>query len=167
MNSELEGQATRNSPSGVRFAPPIEDQLSRSDLPENSSRPRCMASRAASWAGRFVTRTRTGGVYAQCDFLRGSSRGKSRPQKPPSMYGIHPGPGFWKVSVKRNKPRWTKEFAFSTHGGAEFALAMAQAWRDEMARRHRIPGVRCELWPDGRPRVWSACLAKGPAPPAR
>lgn len=89
-----------------------------------------------------------------------------------AMYGISLARNKWVVNLRRRRRIFSKTFAHSTYGGAEAALAAAQAWRDETARQNPqtsrreqserlistntsgIPGVRCRLGPDGKPQLW-------------
>jgi len=99
--------------------------------------------------------------------------------KSAAMYGItrtmgnRDGPG-WIVALMRNGVRLSKPFPFSIFGGEEAALIRAEAWRDDVAKKHPpasrqqratqlrstnktgIPGVTCLFGPDGEPRSWVA-----------
>jgi len=95
-------------------------------------------------------------------------------QKDASMYGIVRQKTYWQVKLERSRKRFGKTFSFVQLGGIQDALAQAQAWRDDIVRQHPpvmrqqranklrrnnktgIVGVTCVLWPDGRPRQWSA-----------
>jgi len=97
------------------------------------------------------------------------------------MYGItRYQRGYWKVALERNGVTLAKSFPFLVHGSEEAALLHAQAWRDEMVRKHPpmsrrqraeipmstnttgIPGVQCTLGPDGHPQAWTARTKIGP-----
>jgi hypothetical protein len=93
---------------------------------------------------------------------------------PPAMYGIMRGPSGWRVQLKRERVTLFKHFGYSTLGGKKSALARAQAWRDEMVRKHPpvareqlakelrsnnksgTSGVSCTIGPDGKPAKWVA-----------
>ncbi|MBS0426694.1 MAG: AP2 domain-containing protein [Proteobacteria bacterium] len=80
----------------------------------------------------------------------------------------------WEVLLYRRCKVHKKMFPFSKWGDKNAALLAARAWRDEQVRLHApmplaeragqltkantsgVPGVRCELWPDGAPRAWFA-----------
>lgn len=112
------------------------------------------------------------GLQSRCELLDKALSMSGLILKPAAMYGITEYRTKWLVSVKRDGKNIAKMFAFNTHGGREKALAQAQAWRDEQIHRHPqlerrehaqrvkrnntsgIPGVRCQLWPDGRPMRW-------------
>jgi hypothetical protein len=97
-------------------------------------------------------------------------------RKPAAMYGITraaSGKG-WKVGLKRDGVALDTQFSFGLHGGEEAALLRAQAWRDEMVKKHPPPprrklaerlissnktgiaGVSCKLDPNGEPMAWIA-----------
>ncbi|RUR70925.1 hypothetical protein EJP67_28090 [Variovorax guangxiensis] len=96
------------------------------------------------------------------------------------MYGVVEHQTHWRVKIERNRQRFNRTFSFAKLGGRDVALALAQAWRDEIvaahppvARKERaqkvrrnnktgIPGVTCIVWPDGRPRQWLAKTWVGP-----
>lgn len=95
-------------------------------------------------------------------------------QKDASMYGIVRRKTYWHVKLERSRQRFSKTFSFAQLGGVEHALAQAQAWRDDIVRKHPpvmrqqranklrrnnktgIVGVTCVLGTDGRPLQWSA-----------
>lgn len=58
--------------------------------------------------------------------------------KESAMYGISCGNNgkAWNVSLTREGVDYRQAFSFSVYGGEEQALVHAQAWRDEMARKH-------------------------------
>jgi hypothetical protein len=60
-------------------------------------------------------------------------RGKTNP---PAMYGIMRGPSGWRVQLTRERVTLFKHFSYRTLGGEKPALLRAQAWRDEMVRKH-------------------------------
>lgn len=97
-------------------------------------------------------------------------------RKPAAMYGITraaSGKG-WKVGLKRAGVALDTQFSFALHGGEEAALLCAQAWRDEMVKKHPPPsrrqlaerlissnksgiaGVSCQRDPKGKPTGWVA-----------
>jgi hypothetical protein len=92
-----------------------------------------------------------------------------------AMYGISRVPrGSWEVELKREGVVLSKTFSFRFHGGEETALLRAQAWRDEIVKKHPpmtrraraeivmstsrtgIAGVNCKIGPDGQPQGWIA-----------
>lgn len=97
-----------------------------------------------------------------------------------SMYGITRGPRGWKVQLKRSGVTLFRQFGFKMHQGEAIALLRAQGWRDQMVKKHPpvprrkradvlrrnnktgIPGVTCQLGPDGKPRAWTARTYLGP-----
>jgi hypothetical protein len=101
-------------------------------------------------------------------------------QKDAAMYGIVRQKTCWQVKLERSRQRFGKAFSFAQLGGIQDALEQAQAWRDDIVRQHPpvmrqqradklrsnnktgIAGVTCVLWPDGRPRQWSAHTYIGP-----
>lgn len=58
--------------------------------------------------------------------------------KESAMYGITCGNNgkAWNVSLTRGGVNYHQAFTFSVYGGREQALVYAQAWRDEIARKH-------------------------------
>ncbi len=94
--------------------------------------------------------------------------------KPAAMYGITRGARSWKVTLTRNAVVFFKQFGFRMHQGEAAALLRAQAWRDEVIKKHPptprremaqilrsnntsgIPGVWCKTGPDGNPQYWIA-----------
>jgi hypothetical protein len=113
------------------------------------------------------------GFAAKAEQDEASSRLRNG-QKDASMYGIVRQKTHWKVKLERSRQRFGRTFSFAQLGGIQDALAQAQAWRDDIVRQHPpvmrqqranklrrnnktgIVGVTCVLWPDGRPRQWSA-----------
>ena len=97
-----------------------------------------------------------------------------------SMYGITRGGRGWRVELKRNGVTLFKRFTFKMHQGEEPALARAQAWRDQMVKRHPpvarrqradilrrnnttgIPGVSCRTNAEGEPLYWIVQTCIGP-----
>jgi hypothetical protein len=95
-------------------------------------------------------------------------------QRDASMYGIVRQKTYWQGKLERSRQRFSKTFSFAQLGGVQDALALAQAWRDDIVRQHPpvmrqqrasklrtnnktgIAGVTCVLGPDGRPFQWSA-----------
>lgn len=97
-----------------------------------------------------------------------------------SMYGITRGGRGWRVELKRDGVTLFKRFTFKMHQGEEPALARAQAWRDQMVKRHPpvarrqradilrrnnttgIPGVSCRSNAEGEPLYWIVQTYIGP-----
>lgn len=97
-----------------------------------------------------------------------------------SMYGISRGPRGWKVQLKRSGVTLFRQFGFKMHQGEMAALLRAQAWRDQMVKKHPpvsrrrranvlrrnnktgIPGVACQVDTDGNPIAWIAKTYLGP-----
>ncbi|MFC5605310.1 AP2/ERF family transcription factor [Variovorax soli] len=103
----------------------------------------------------------------------------SSARKSAAMYGISAIDHRFQVIIKRNGKAWRKTFSHSTCGGEQAALAMAQAWRDDIVRQHPpisrrkraqkllstntsgVAGVHLACQPDGTPRLWTARTVVG------
>ena len=96
-----------------------------------------------------------------------------------AMYGVSTLVDRWIVILRREKKAFQKVFRHAHYGGPEASLAVAQAWRDEIARVHPtvvrrervqritcatnatgIPGVRCRLR-HGLPYLWMVSTVNG------
>jgi hypothetical protein len=113
-------------------------------------------------------------VKAELDTANSRLPNGQNGQKDAAMYGIVRQKTYWQVKLERSRQRFGKTFSFARLGGVQEALAQAQAWRDDVVRRHPpvmrqqranklrsnnktgIVGVTCVLGPDGRPLQWSA-----------